>query len=108
MRVVSQKLDYSVDFDRTTFWTQGTYICAMIADQRVVFGVYESDERAKEVFQDIHKAYAPVGIISSYLNEEQIREFIRSKNIDMRVMKMNDRDAKAKIFHNTVYYMPEV
>lgn len=65
MRVVSQKRDYSVNFDRTPFWTQGTYIYAMIADQRVVIGVYESEERTKEVFRDMHDKNAIIAICNS-------------------------------------------
>lgn len=67
MRVVSQKQDYSVDFDRTPFWTQGRCIYAVIGDQRIVFGVYESEERTGEVFRDMHSKY---GIVETCKNRK--------------------------------------
>ena len=55
MRVVSQNRNYSFDFDRTVFWTQYNVIYAKIGIDSIAIGKYESDERAAEVFEDMHK-----------------------------------------------------
>ena len=55
MRVVSQNKNYSFDFDRTVFWTQYNVIYAKIGNESIAIGQYESEERAAEVFEDMHK-----------------------------------------------------
>ena len=55
MRVISQDRSYSLDFDRTVFWTQYNVIYAKIGIDSVAIGKYESEERAAEVFQDMHE-----------------------------------------------------
>lgn len=109
MRVVSQNRNYSVDFDRTLFWKQNNVIYGKIDDNsNIVFGSYKSNERADEVFLDIHNAYAPVGIITTNLTNEQAKEFIGSENIHLRVVKIDDPSAMISTYDNTIYYMPEV
>ena len=108
MRVVSQGRNYSVDFEHIPFWTQNNIIYAKIGNENQVFGKYESEERAEEVFKDMHKAYALVGMITSDLSEEQIKAFVKSQNVDMPVIQMNNPDTGIAIFDNVVYYMPEV
>ena len=55
MRVVSQNKNYSFDFDRTVFWTQYNVIYAKIGNESIAIGQYKSEERAAEVFEDMHK-----------------------------------------------------
>lgn len=55
MRVVSQNRDFSFNFDNTVFWKQYNIIYARIGKENIPIGQYESDERAAEVFKEIHK-----------------------------------------------------
>lgn len=108
MRVVSQNRNYSVDFDRTLFWKQNNVIYGKIDDNsNIVFGSYKSNERTDEVFLDMHNAYAPVGIITTNLTDEQAREFIGSVNLHAKIIQMDDSDAAITTYENIVYYMPE-
>lgn len=61
MRVISQKQDYSVDFERTPFWRQENYIYAMVGGQRIVFGNYKTDEDASKMLGNLHKEYIRAG-----------------------------------------------
>lgn len=61
MRVISQKSSISVDFDITTFWKNENFIYAIVGDQSKVLGRYESNERADEVFTEMHNARCDEG-----------------------------------------------
>ena len=108
MRVVSQNKNYSFDFDRTVFWTQYNVIYAKIGTESIAIGQYESEERAAEVFEDMHKAYGPYGLICDKLSEEQIQAFCGSKNLRMPVINMDNMDCTVTTYDSVVYYMPEV
>ena len=108
MRVVSQNRGFSFDFDRTVFWTQYNIIYAKIGTESIAIGQYESEERAAEVFEDMHKAYGPYGLICDKLSEEQIQAFCGSKNLRMPVINMDNMDCTVTTYDSVVYYMPEV
>ena len=57
MRVISQDRRYSFDFDRASFLRQENYISAIFAGENryILIGRYETEERAEEVFEDMHK-----------------------------------------------------
>lgn len=108
MRIVSQNRTYSVDFDRTVFLVQNAGIYAKIDDNNVLFGIYGNEKRAKEVFEDIHKAYAPVYSISDQLTEEQVLDMLLpSKNVVANNVLNTGRDMCLTTYDNYVYYMPE-
>lgn len=54
MRVISQKKNMSVEFDATFFFTQYEFVYANIYGNMEVFGKYETEERAKEVFLEMN------------------------------------------------------
>ena len=108
MRVVSQNRGYSFDFDRTIFWVQYNEIYAKVGVESIVVGKYESDERAAEVFDDMHKAYSPYGLICCNLSEEQIKVSIGSKNLMVPVINLGNMDCAVTTYDSVVYYMPEV
>ena len=108
MRIISQNRMYSFDFDRTVFWVQFEIIYAKVGTESIAIGQYESDRRAAEVFEDMHNAYAPVGIITTNLTDEQTKEFIGSENIHLRVVKIDDPSAMISTYDSIIYYMPEV
>lgn len=108
MRVISQNRKISVDFDRTVFTVVDNYIFAKIDGRDVIFGGYESDKHAEEVFKDMHMAYAPVFSISNKMTEEQIAEiFIVSKNMVTRNILDFGNEASVTTYDKYVYFMPE-
>lgn len=107
MRIISQNRNHSVNFDRVYLWMQENIIYASFGNVRLVLGSYASEERAYEVFLDIHKAWAPVGIVATNLSEEQIKPFIGSENVCMNVIMADKLDYEVTTFDNYVYYMPE-
>lgn len=107
MRIVSQDRKLSVDFDRCEIWMQDKFIYRRIGIDNRVIGAYETEERAAEVFEDIHKAYAPVYSISCNLTEEQIKGiFIQSDNIVARNIIDSDGNMNVTTYDQYVYYMP--
>lgn len=107
MRIVSQERKWSTDFNNTVFWMQDNIICAKIDGVSVVFGEYESCERAQEVFLDIHNAYAPVGIVATNLSEEQCCQFIGSESVKMNIVQMPAGfNSEIVMYEAYVYYMP--
>lgn len=107
MRVVSQNRNFSFDFDRTVFWKQYNIIYAKIGTESIAIGQYTSDERAAEVFEDMHKAYGPVGLISTNLSKEQAAQFIGSSNTPIRCIEMNEPGTGITTYDSIVYYMPK-
>ncbi len=107
MRVVSQSRRYSVDFDRSIFLTQDNIIYAKIGNDNIVFGKYESEERAAEVFEDMHKAYSPYRLIYNIVPVEQIQTSVDLKNFMVPQIEKADIDCTA-LSDSIVYYMPEV
>lgn len=74
MRIVSQNRELSLEFSQYEIWVQSNIIYGRIGTDSKLLGVYASPERAKEVFEDIHKAYAPVSNLSDNLTEEQTQQ----------------------------------
>ena len=57
MRIIDQNKEFSIEFDRARISVNGRAICAEIDGVMAQMGAYDSKERAKEVFLDIHKAF---------------------------------------------------
>ena len=107
MRIVSQNRNLSVDFSWCEIWMQYSVIYRRIGNDSKVIGQYVTEERAAEVFEDIHRAYNPVSIISENLNEAQISKFIGSENVMAKVVYMDVPDVGITTYDNYVYYMPK-
>lgn len=108
MRIVSQNRDLSVDFDRCEIWSQYNVIYRRIGTDSKVIGQYATEERAAEVFEDIHKAFAPVYSISDNLTEEQINAMLLpSKNVGAVNILETGPDMCLTTYDNYVYYMPK-
>lgn len=108
MRVVSQNKKYSFDFDRTVFWTQYNVIYAKIGTESIAIGQYESDERAAEVFEDIHNTLCGETVL--FQNVEMPDDF-QKKLEDLRVnaviSNIPNSESKIEKIGNHVYYMPK-
>ena len=108
MRVVSQDRKLSFDFDRCEIWIQDKCIFRRIDGDSHVIGKYESEERAAEVFEDIHKYCT--GDIYMFKNVE-ITDDLKNelKRLGTRVINSRIDNAEPKIvrLRNGVFYMPE-
>ena len=106
MRIVSQGRNLSVNFNQCEIWTQDNVIYRRVGNDSLVIGSYATAERAAEVFEDIHRAYSPYGLICDKLSDEQIQTFVGSENVMMPVIKMDGMDCSVTISDSIVYYMP--
>ena len=108
MRVVSQNRGFSFDFDRTVFWTQYNIIYAKIGTESIAIGQYESEERAAEVFEDMHKALCGEAVL--FQNVEMPDDF-QKKLEDWRVngivTTIPGQEPRIESISNHVYYMPK-
>lgn len=107
MRIVSQNKTMSFNFDQIELWFQSNMLYARHGNDSKVLGQYETEERAAEVFQDIHNAYAPVTIICQEMSEDQVHKLIGSKNINATCIQTGNVDQSITTYDDRVYYMPE-
>lgn len=107
MRIVSQDRKSSINFDHYEIWVQGEAVYRRTKGENALLGVYATPQRAEEVFEDIHKAYAPVYSISDKLTDEEITNMIMpSKNVAANNI-TNVSDVCLTTYDNYVYYMPK-
>ena len=107
MRIISQNKDLSIDFHHTPICVSYNHVCAIMDGQQKVIGKYETDERAKEVFKEIHIAYSGTNIL------------LQNMDMDYRLKKSmldacnnistayNKDTGKVEYIDNGVYRMPE-
>lgn len=112
MRIISQTRDISVEFNNVILKIcNGSLIYAYpYANQAevIVLGRYKSQERAREVFEDIHKAYAPVYSISNNLIADEIKDMLLPSNNVLARNILNTGDAMClTTYDDYVYRMPE-
>ncbi|MBR1930344.1 MAG: hypothetical protein IJ833_02570 [Lachnospiraceae bacterium] len=108
MRIVSQDRQLSIDFANCEIRAQGSVIYRRIDGHSEVLGVYSTVERAAEVFEDIHRAYAPVYSISGNFSEEEIRKMlVKSPNIVANNIIGVSNAQFVTTYSDYVYYMPE-
>lgn len=60
MRVVSQNRDFSFEFENTVSWMQDCYIYAKVDMTSQLIGKYKSEQRAREVFMNMHNKYEEI------------------------------------------------
>lgn len=108
MRVVSQNKNFSFDFDRTVFWTQYNIIYAKFETESIAIGQYESEERAAEVFGDMHKALCGETVL--FQNVEMPDDF-QKKLEDWRVngiiTTIPGQEPRIESISNQIYFMPK-
>lgn len=107
MRIMNQHRNRSVNFDNVEIRVDDTRVFAE-SDRNIILGEYDTEERALEVFQEIHKFY--VGENTLLMNNVEFDKtgLEELKNIDMRtILTKTDSSAKVEfISGNSVYYMP--
>ena len=108
MRVISQSMNFSFDFDRTVFWTQYNIIYAKLGTESIAIGQYESEERAAEVFEDMHRSYLCSPILFQNVEiADDLQQKLTEWNVNCIVAKLPDAHQKVNQIGNAVYYMPE-
>lgn len=109
MRIVSQNRCYSFDFDQIILWTQYNIIYAKVASDNIAVGKYKSDERAAEIFEDIHKVYSDMPLIFQNINpSENFEQVLKEMNHNAIITVLPNEPMKIEQINNSVYYMPEV
>lgn len=107
MRIISQRKDLSIDFDRTPICVSYNHVCAIMDGQQKVIGNYKTEERAKEVFEDIHKAYSGMPMIFKNIEPaENIEEVLKKANLQVMCTVTADRQQDMEYINNGIYYMP--
>lgn len=107
MRIVSQDGNVSVEFGNGIIHIIRNSIEFLSDNRAVMLGNYKSQERAREVFEDIHNAFAPVYSASNGLSEEGVQAFIGSENIKSKNLINTGTEMCITTFNDFVYYMPE-
>ena len=108
MRVVSQDRKLSFDFDRCEIWIQDKCIFRRIDGDSHVIGKYESDKRATEVFEDMHKAYSNMPLIFQNTNpSENLERVLKEINHKAIITVLPDEPMKVEQINNSVYFMPK-
>lgn len=57
MRIINQRRDRSVNFDNVEIYIDDTRVFAE-SDRKILLGEYDTEERANEIFQEIHSVYS--------------------------------------------------
>lgn len=107
MRIISQNKDLSIDFNHTPICVSYNHVCAIMDGQQKVIGKYETDERAKEVFKEIHIAYSGMPMIFKNIEPtENIEEVLKKANLQVVYIVTEDRQTDIEYIDNGVYRMP--
>lgn len=109
MRIISQNRKISVNFDNIALTIENcNAIVGLVGKEYgLVLGRYGDEKRAKEVFEDIHNAYAPVYSVSSNMEPEEIMEFVGSMNVKSNNIAYFDDNSSITTYGEYVYYMPD-
>ena len=108
MRVISQSRNFSFDFDRTVFWRQSDVIYAKIGIESNAIGKYQSDERAAEVFDDMHRVYSGLPLLFQNVDiSEDLQQKLKEWGTNCIVAKLPDEYQKVEQIGSAVYYIPE-
>lgn len=81
MRLINQAGTRSINFENCEAYIDGQCICTSSRGVRDVLGRYETPERAKEVFEEMHHALKPVMVFNNVEPTEELIEEIRKAGI---------------------------
>ena len=105
MRIISQNKDLSIDFDHTPICVSYNHVCAIMDGQQKVIGQYETDARAKEVFEDIHKAYSGEPVKVTELDDDSYEKLLKYI-VDGTPITTTTKDSSVQYINNGIYIMP--
>ena len=105
MRIISQNKDLSIDFNHTPICVSYNHVCAIMDGQQKVIGKYETDARAKEVFEDIHKAYSGEPVKATELDDDSYEKLLKYI-VDGTPITTTTKDSSVQYINNGIYIMP--
>ena len=105
MRIISQNKDLSIDFNHTPICVSYNHVCAIIDGQQKVIGQYETDKRAQEVFNDIHKAYSGEPVKVTELDDDSYEKLLKYI-VDGTPIITTTKDSSVQYINNGIYIMP--
>lgn len=83
MRLINQSGTRSINFENCEVYIDGECICTSSRGVRDVLGRYETPERAKEVFEEMHHALTPVMVCNNVELTEKLLEEISKIGISV-------------------------
>lgn len=83
MRLINQAGTRSINFENCEVYIDGQCICTSSRGVRDVLGRYETPERAKEVFKEMHHALTPVMVCNNVELTEKLFEEISEIGISV-------------------------
>ena len=106
MRIISQRHNLSVDFDHTTISVSYNHMLANVYGEDKVLGIYKTDARANEVFEDIHKAYSGMPIVLNNVEiTDDVKDFLQNSCINAIMTRTADKSS-IEYINNGIYTMP--
>lgn len=107
MRIINQMGTRSINFDNCEIYIDSECICTSVRGVRDVLGRYATPERAKEVFEEMHRALMPVMVCNNIEQTEELLEEIRKAGIQHGISVVDRERPKNEIIYPFIYRMPE-
>lgn len=107
MRLINQSGTRSINFDNCEVYIDGECICTNSRGVRDVLGRYETPERAKEVFKEMHHALTPFMVCNNVEPTEELLKEIRKAGIQHVISVVDEESTKIEIVSPFIYRMPE-
>lgn len=107
MRIINQAGTRSINFDNCEVYIDGECICTNERGVRDVLGRYETPERAKEVFEEMHHALMPFMVCENVELTEEVFKEIRKAGIQHVISVVDGESPKIEIISPFIYRMPE-
>ena len=105
MRIISQNKDLSIDFNHTPICVSYNHVCAIMDGQQKVIGKYNTEERAKEVFEEIHIAYSGEPVKVTELDDDSYEKLLKYI-VDGTPITTTTKDSSVQYINNGIYIMP--
>ena len=106
MRIISQDGKYSINFDNCELMVVANTIVSVSSENRMCIGVYNSPERASEVFNDIHNAYSGMLVLFQNIDpSDDVRELMKKLEKRGIFTRCPDSSPKVEFVDNVVYRM---
>lgn len=107
MRIINQSRTRSINFYNFEFYIDGECICTSSRGVRDVLGRYETTERAKEVFKEMHHALMPFMVCNNVEPTEELLKEIRKAGIQHGISVVEGGKPKIEIISPFIYRMPK-
>lgn len=107
MRIINQSGTRSINFDNCEVYIDSECICTSDRGVRDVLGRYATPERAKEVFEEIHRALMPVMVCNNVEPTEELIEEIKKAGIQHGISVVDGESPKIEMICPFIYRMPK-